>query len=82
MATCAINSWVWITDPEECYLPASAQAYVPGEETKVETEDGEEHKLDAKASTASLVCNEEALNSDIEDLIAISDGMRCRFSIC
>ena len=73
-AKCEVNSWVWITDPEECYLPAKVlKSYVPGEETKVETEDGEEHKLDAKASAASLVCNEEALNSEIEDLIAISD---------
>jgi myosin heavy subunit len=74
MAKCEVNSWVWITDPEECYLPAKVlKSYTPGEETKVETEDGEEHKLDAKASALTGPCNEEALNSNIDDLISISD---------
>ena len=51
MAKCDLNSWVWITDPDEVYLPAKVlKPFVPGEATTVETEDGEEHKLDGKLS--------------------------------
>ena len=74
MAKCDLNSWVWITDAEEVYLPAKVlKPFVPGEPTTVETEDGEEHRLDGKLSADTLPCNEEALNSKIDDLIAISD---------
>ena len=74
MAKYDLNSWVWITDPDEIYLPARVlKPFVPGEQTIVETEDGEEHKLDSKSSADTVPCNEEALDSNIDDLISISD---------
>jgi myosin heavy subunit len=68
------GSWVWIEDEIERYLPAKVlKSFAPGEATTVETEDGEEVKLTEKDSSTTISCNEEALNSKIEDLIAISD---------
>lgn len=59
---------------EEKYLPAKVlNAFLKGEPTTVRTEDGEDHKLDAKASSFCEECNEEAMNSSIHDLINISD---------
>ena len=68
------GSYVWIEDDEERYLPAKVlQGYAVGQPTKVETEDGEERKLNEAQSAVTIACNEEALNSKIEDLIEISD---------
>jgi myosin heavy subunit len=65
---------VWIEDDEEKYLPAKVQkGFTAGEATTVRTEDGEDHKLDAKQSTAVIECNDEVLNSNVQDLINISD---------
>lgn len=42
MATFDAGSWVWITDEQECYLPARVIVpFKPGEEGRVQTEDGE-----------------------------------------
>jgi len=36
------GSWVWITDPKDCYVPAKVtEPFRPGEKGKVLTEDGE-----------------------------------------
>ena len=68
------NSYVWIEDDEERFLPAKVmKGYSAGEPTIVETEDGEERKLNEAQSKVTIACNEEALNSKIEDLIEISD---------
>ena len=68
------GSWVWIEDDEEKYLPAKVQSgFTAGEATTVRTEDGEDHKLDAKQSAAVIECNNEVLNSNVQDLINISD---------
>ncbi len=68
------GSWVWIEDEEERYLPAKVlKGYSAGEPTIVETEDGEERKLNEAESKITTQCNEEALNSKITDLVEISD---------
>jgi hypothetical protein len=42
MAAFEVDSWVWIQDETECYLPAKVKhPFRPGEEGKVQTEDGE-----------------------------------------
>ena len=59
---------------EERYLPAKVlTSFRKGTPATVLTEDGEEHKLDATASSNTQDCNVEALNSKIDDLINISD---------
>lgn len=59
---------------EERYLPAKVlTAFTKGTPTTVMTEDGEKHKLDAAQAEWACECNPEALNSDISDLINISD---------
>ena len=55
-------------------MPARVmRSFRKGEPATVITEDGEEHKLDAAASSLTQDCNPEALNSGIEDLVNISD---------
>ena len=59
---------------EEMYLPAKVlKAFKKGQETTVRTEDGENHNLDAKSSEFCEECNPEAMNSEIQDLVNISD---------
>ena len=74
MAKFEPGSWVWIEDEEERYLPAKAlSGFTVGKPTKVRTEDGEDHSLDAAASAKVVECNVEVLSSNINDLINISD---------
>ena len=55
-------------------MPAKViKPFLKGEETTVITEDGENHDLDAKASQFCEDCNPEAMNSQIYDLVNISD---------
>jgi len=68
------GSWVWIEDDEEKYIPCKVlTGFTAGDAATVRSEDGEDYKLDAKASGKVLECNEEVLNSNIDDLISISD---------
>eukprot|EP01038_Epipyxis_sp_PR26KG_P006281 gene6281-8649_t len=68
------NSWVWIQDEEERYLPAKVlKAFQKGEPTTVMTEDGEQRTLNAAQSSFCEECNPEAMDSGIQDLINISD---------
>jgi myosin heavy subunit len=48
-------------------------AFKKGQPGIVQTEDGEDHQLDASASAATQECNTEVLDSSIDDLINISD---------
>ena len=74
MAKFEPGSWVWIEDEEERYLPAKVlSGFSVGQATTVRTEDGEDHKLDAAASSKVVECNVEVLSSNIDDLINISD---------
>ena len=68
------GSYVWIEDEEERYLPAKVlKGFTAGEAATLELEDGEERKLTSAESKLIVSCNQEALNSKIEDLIEISD---------
>ena len=54
------NSYVWIEDDEERFLPAKVlRGFNAGEPTTVETEDGEERKLNEGMSHMhiSINCN-------------------------
>jgi myosin heavy subunit len=74
MAKFEPGAWVWIEDEEERYLPAKVMSgFTVGQATSVRTEDGEDHKLDAAASSKVVECNQEVLSSKIDDLINISD---------
>jgi len=56
------------------YLPAKVlKPFARGEAAVVLTEDGEQRKLDTKASSFCEECNAEAMNSNIQDLVNISD---------
>jgi len=68
------GTWVWIQDKDEMYLPAKVlKPFARGEAAVVLTEDGEQRKLDTKASSFCEECNAEAMNSNIQDLVNISD---------
>ena len=74
MSSFEANSWVWMAHDEERYLPAQViKPFKKGDPATVRTEDGEDHKLSAAQSAALVECNPEALNSEISDLINISD---------
>eukprot|EP00607_Mallomonas_marina_P003005 CAMPEP_0182433724 /NCGR_PEP_ID=MMETSP1167-20130531/65192_1 /TAXON_ID=2988 /ORGANISM="Mallomonas Sp, Strain CCMP3275" /LENGTH=134 /DNA_ID=CAMNT_0024622777 /DNA_START=31 /DNA_END=431 /DNA_ORIENTATION=- len=74
MAAIEPGSWVWITNEKDRYLPAQVlSGFRKGEATTVRTEDGEDHRLSAAMTAEILDCNPEALNSNIDDLINISD---------
>ena len=74
MAKFEIGGWVWIDDEEERFLPAKVlKPFAAGEAATVETEDGEEVKLDEEASKTVTACSTEALDSTIQDLVQIND---------
>ena len=55
-------------------MPAKVLApFIPGEAAVVLTEDGEKVNLTAATSAETTVCNPEAMDANIEDLITISD---------
>ena len=69
-----VGSYVWITDDKERFLPAQVkQSFAPGEAASVLTDDGEKVSLTPAQSALTTVCNPEAMNASIEDLINISD---------
>ena len=69
-----VGSWVWIEDEKERFLPAQVKAsFAPGEAATVMTDDGEKVTLTAAQSAKTTVCNPEAMDANIEDLINISD---------
>ncbi len=68
------GEWLWIQDETERFLPAKAlTGFAGGDETTVRTEDGEDHKLDKAASSWATPCSTQILDSNVEDLINISD---------
>ncbi|KAJ8602497.1 hypothetical protein CTAYLR_001247 [Chrysophaeum taylorii] len=74
MATRAPGSWVWMPDEADLFVPAKVlEAFKPGEEAKVQTEDGETHKIDGKMSKEMEVCDPQCLDASIENLIMVND---------
>ena len=75
MATTAfeVDSWVWMPDDDEMYLPAKVHkaGFNKGDEGKVKTEDGETHTLSAKVTADLMPCNEEVLSSEVDNLIKL-----------
>lgn len=68
------DSWVWITDPDECSLPAKVvEGFRTGEAGKVQTEDGEILELEAKETEDVTPCDTEVLSSEVENLIKLND---------
>jgi myosin heavy subunit len=68
------DSWVWITDPDECSLPAKViDGFRPGESGRVQTEDGEILELEGKETEDVIPCDEEVLSSEVANLIKLND---------
>ena len=68
------NSWVWLVDPEEKFLPAKVlSTFNRGESTVVLTEDGEKRKLSGDESSLVVECNPATLDASVHDLVNISD---------
>jgi hypothetical protein len=60
------NSWLWIQDDVERYLPAKAlTGFESGTAATVRTEDGEDHNLTAEQSAWATECATEILDSKI-----------------
>ena len=83
------DTWVWMADAEEQFLPAKVwkTGFSKGEDGKVKTEDGETHTIKAADSKDLIVCDEEVLDSSVDNLIklnslneqAILHNLRIRF---
>jgi myosin heavy subunit len=74
MATFEENTWVWMPDPEEQALPAKVLAtFKQGDDAKVRTEDGEDHKLTGAETKEMTVADPEVLSSKIDNLINLND---------
>eukprot|EP01038_Epipyxis_sp_PR26KG_P008757 gene8757-11831_t len=69
-----IGSWVWICDEEERYLPGKVlEAFTKGEPTTVQTEDHVCRVLTVAETICIDPCNTEALDSNLQDLVNISE---------
>jgi myosin heavy subunit len=74
MATFEEGTWVWMPDPEEQALPAKVlSTFKAGEDAKLRTEDGEDHKLTGAETKDITVADPEVLSSKIDNLINLND---------
>ena len=70
------NSWVWITDEKEMYLPVKiVKPFRAGEEGRVKYEDGKEATISAKVSKEAVMMDEAALQT-YDNMIKLNDRER------
>ena len=70
------NSWVWITDEKEMYLPVKiVKPFRAGEEGRVKYEDGKEVTISAKVSKEAVMMDEAALQT-YDNMIKLNDRER------
>jgi len=73
MTTFDGNSWIWVPDDKDMFLPGRVlKAFKPGEEGKVKYEDGREITIDAKRSKECIMMDEAALLT-YDNMIKLND---------
>jgi len=67
------NSWIWITDEKEMYLPVKiVKPFRAGEEGQVKYEDGKVATINSKVSKEAVMMDEAALLT-YDNMIKLND---------